>query len=444
MFLEAKASQIDCDLPARSHPMRPDGSPRVAYLVSEYPAISHTFILREVLGLRARGFVIRVASINSSGRPLSTLAAEERAEAETTFYVKQAGVTGAARAHLLTLLHTPAAYLRGLVFALSLAGTDLGQILFALFYFTEALMLGHWMDRQGLTHVHVHFVNPASTVGLIASHIFPVGFSFTVHGPDEFYDVRGQRLRKKIEGASFVLCIGHFARSQLMKVSSPRDWPKLDIAPLGVDLEVFAQQPFRPANPPFHLLCVGRLVPAKGQHILIAAVGHLVRGGRNVTLRFVGDGPDRADLERETDARGLAGHITFEGNVNQDSIRRFYREADAFVLASFAEGIPVVLMEAMAMGIPCVSTMITGIPELIRDGLDGLLVMPSDDQALAQAITRLIDDGDLRRRLSEAGRRRIAEKYDLNKNVDRLAQLFKARLADGACPAATAAQGGIA
>lgn len=444
MFLEAKASQIDSESPLRSHSMRLGEAPRLAYLVSDYPAVSHTFILREVLRLRARGFVIRTASINSIARPPIELATEERAEAADTFYIKQAGVAGAVRAHLRTLRHKPAAYLRGLMFALSLAGTDLRQLVFALFYFTEALMLGNWMTSHDLTHVHVHFVNPASTVGLIASRIFAFGFSFTVHGPDEFYDVRGQRLKEKIEGASFVFCIGHFARSQLMKVSSPRDWSKLDIAPLGVDLEVFAPQPFRAVNEPFQLLCVGRLVPAKGQHILIAAVAHLVKGGRNVNLRFVGDGPDRASLECEAKTRGLAAHITFEGNVNQDRIRRFYREADAFVLASFAEGIPVVLMEAMAMGIPCVSTMITGIPELIRDGLDGLLVMPSDDHALAQTIARLIEDGDLRRRLGEAGRSRVAEKYDLNKNVDRLARLFEARLGHRACPVTDAAQGGNA
>jgi colanic acid/amylovoran biosynthesis glycosyltransferase len=444
LFLEAKASQFDFDSPARSRSMKPGESPRLAYLVSDYPAISHTFILREVLGLRARGFAIRVASINSIGRPPSELANEERAEAAATFYIKQAGVAGAVRAHLRTLLRRPAAYLRGLMFALSLAGTDLRQILFALFYFTEALMLGNWMASQDLNHVHVHFVNPASTVGLIASRIFAFGFSFTVHGPDEFYDVRGQRLSEKIAGATFVFCIGHFARSQLMKVSSPRHWSKLDIAPLGVDVEVFAPQPLRAANDPFQLLCVGRLVPAKGQHILIAAVDRLLREGRNVSLRFVGDGPDRASLEREANARGLAGHINFEGNVNQDRIRRFYREADAFVLASFAEGIPVVLMEAMAMGIPCISTMITGIPELIRDGIDGFLVMPSDDHALAQTIARLIDDSDLRRRLGAAGRCRIAEKYDLNKNVDRLARLFEARLGYGVCPVTNAAQGGNA
>ena len=406
---------------------------RMAYLVSEYPAISHTFILREVKRLRALNFEVAVASINSPRRPSGGFASEEREENATTFYIKKAGVTGALRAHLRTIIARPAAYLRGLVFALALGETDLVQLLYAIFYFTEALILGNWMEDCGLPHVHVHFANPASTVGLIASRVFAIGFSFTVHGPDEFYDVRGQRLREKIEGASFVICIGYFARSQLMKVAPFGNWNKFEIAPLGVDLGVFTKAPSRLTIGPFKILCVGRLVPAKGQHTLVAALDLLVKAGRDVNLRFIGDGPDRASLEHDVKSRGIAGCVSFEGSVNQDQIGRFYREADAFVLASFAEGIPVVLMEAMAMEIPCVSTMITGVPELIRDGVDGLLVMPSDERALAETIARLIDDEGLRRRLGSAGRRRVAEKYDLNTNVELLARIFRSRLSQKSC-----------
>jgi len=404
---------------------------RLAYLVSEYPAVSHTFILREVRRLRLKNFDVRVASINSPRQPIAEMAADDREEAATTFYIKRSGAIGAAKAHLRALKQRPGAYLRGLIFALSLGGTDLRQLLYSIFYFTEALMLGNWMESRDLRHLHVHFANAASTVGLIASRIFEIGFSFTVHGPDEFYEVSGQRLSQKIEGASFVVCIGHFARSQLMKISPICDWNKFEIAPLGVDLDVFAKRPPRPAHDPFRILCVGRLVPAKGQHVLIAAIDHLIQRGRRVHLQLVGDGPDRAALEREANRRGLAEHVSFAGSINQDRIGQFYREADAFALASFAEGIPVVLMEAMAMEIPCVATMITGIPELIRDGIDGLLVVPSDDRALAEALEKLIDDEALGWRLGAAGRRRVAEKYDLDKNLERLSRVFGIRLGSG-------------
>jgi colanic acid/amylovoran biosynthesis glycosyltransferase len=404
---------------------------RLAYLVSEYPAISHTFVLREVKNLRIANFEIWPASINSPYQPVAAMAADDRAEAATTFYIKKVGAMGAARSHLRTLLKRPIAYFRGLGFALSLGGPDLRELLYSIFYFIEAVILGDWMEEHELSHVHVHFANPASTVAMISSQVFAVGFSFTVHGPDEFYDVRGQHLSEKIEKASFVLCIGYFARSQLMKVSPMSNWSKFELAPLGVDLAVFDKRPPLSVGVPFRILCVGRLVPSKGQHILIAAIDNLIKDGRNISLKFIGDGPDRVSLDREVNRRGLREHITFEGSVNQDRIHEFYREADAFALASFAEGIPVVLMEAMAMEIPCVSTMITGIPELIRNEIDGLLVMPSDRRALADAIGRLIDDETLRHRLGQAGRRRVAEKYDLDKNIERLSHLFRARLTGG-------------
>lgn len=400
----------------------------LAYLVSQYPAFSHTFILREVRRLRKLGFSIDVASINDPDRPPERLTETEQQEYSQTYYVKRHGLRGALSASLATLFSRPGACLRGLAFARRLGGWDLKKLVYSLFYFIEALMIGRWMRSQGLTHLHVHFATPASTVGLIASRIFPITFSLTVHGPDEFYDAPGYRLTEKILGAAFICCIGLYARSQLMKLSPPAEWRKLEVSPLGVDPGAFAPRPFRAHPDPFVILCVGRLTPAKGQHILLQAVERLARDGRHVELRLVGDGPDRPSLEQEVRERGLSERVLFTGAVDQDRIRELYADADVFALASFAEGIPVVLMEAMAMTIPCVTTFITGIPELIRDGVDGLLVAPSDDEGLAQAIARLMDDAELRRRLGTAGRQRVLEKYDLDRNTERLAAVFQRRL----------------
>jgi glycosyltransferase involved in cell wall biosynthesis len=405
---------------------------RLAYLVSRYPAVSHTFILREVRELRALGFEIHVASINSLDRGAEDLTAEEREEAAATYYVKAHGARGALIAHLSTLASRPLYYLRGMVFALRLGGTDLKGLVYGLLYFVEAVMIGRWMMRKGLAHLHVHFATPASNVALIASKVFAITFSITVHGPDEFYDVSHYRLAEKISGASFICCIGAYARSQLMKLSAATEWGKFEISPLGVDPAAFAPRPFREHPDTFELICVGRLVPAKGHHILIAALHRLVQEGRRVRLRIVGEGGDRASLEKMVEERGLRDHVIFEGAVNQDRIRDLYQQADLFVLASFAEGIPVVLMEAMAMEIPCVTTFITGIPELIRDGIDGLLIQPSDDEAMAKAIARLTDDARLRRGLGEKGRERVRDKYDLQRNTARLAGIFQRRLGGAA------------
>ncbi len=401
---------------------------RLGYLVSRYPAISHTFILREVLELRRLGIAIDVASINRLDRPVNQLTEEERTEAARTFYVKQEGIRGALSALFSGVMENSAAYFRAFWFALRLGGRDIRKVLFCLFYFLEAAMVAEWMRSKGLTHLHVHFATPAATVGLIVTKLSPYTLSITVHGPDEFYDVPGYYLQQKIAASRLLCTIGMFARSQLMKISPASDWHKVAVTPLGVDPEVFRPRPFR-ANPtPFEILCVGRLVPAKGQHILLAAARQLARDNRAIRLRFVGDGPDRASLEDGAREMGIGNIVVFEGAVNQDRIRDLYQTADVFALASFAEGIPVVLMEAMAMQIPCVTTWITGIPELIRDGVDGLLVPPSDEAALASAIARLMDDERLREKLGAAGRLRVVEKYHLQKNVERLAAVFLERL----------------
>ncbi len=401
---------------------------RLAYLVSRYPAVSHTFILREVRQLRALGFEIHTASINAPDRTAEQLTAEEREETAATYYVKAHGVPGAVIAHLAALGSWPLAYLGGMIFAMRLGGTDLRGLVYSLLYFVEAVMVGRWMEKKKLTHLHVHFATPASNVGLIAAQVYQISFSFTVHGPDEFYDVSHYRLAEKIAGASFICCIGSYARSQLMKLSPTFEWDKFEVSPLGVDSAAFTPRLFRDQPETFELICVGRLVPAKGQHILIAALHRLVQEGRRLHLRLVGDGPDRGSLEEMVKRDGLQERVIFEGAVNQDRIRDLYREADAFVLASFAEGIPVVLMEAMAMEIPCVTTFITGIPELIRDGVDGLLVPPSDVEALAGAISKLMDDAVLRRELGKQGRARVMDKYDLQRNCARLAGIFQRRL----------------
>jgi glycosyltransferase involved in cell wall biosynthesis len=265
-------------------------------------------------------------------------------------------------------------------------------------------------------------------VGLFVRTVFGFGYSLTVHGPDEFYDADRQMLAEKIRAADFLCCISSFARSQLMMLSPYEHWSKFVVSPLGVDPEIFAPKPERAAPETFEILCVGRLTPAKGQHILIDAVERLTHEGRRVRLRLAGSGPDEASL-REHAVRSAAGEcVVFEGAINQDRIRDFYAAADAFCLPSFAEGVPVVLMEAMAMELPCVTTHIAGIPELIRDGIDGLLAPPSDLDALANSLARLMDDAELRQRMGKSGRARVVEHFDLRRSVERLARIFAERV----------------
>jgi glycosyltransferase involved in cell wall biosynthesis len=220
-----------------------------------------------------------------------------------------------------------------------------------------------------------------------------------------------------------------------MYASAHSEWHKLEVTPLGVDTAQFAPRHFRENPATFEILSVGQLVAVKGQQVMIAAVDAVVREGHKIRLRLAGDGPVRAELEREVERRGLSQVVIFEGYLNQDRLRAVYRESDAFMLSSFAEGLPVVLMEAMAMEIPCIATWITGIPELIRDGVDGLLVAPGDANSLARAIVRLKTDAALQRRLGQSGRQRILDGHDVATNVRRLGEVFRRRLAGAMAPA---------
>jgi glycosyltransferase involved in cell wall biosynthesis len=309
--------------------------------------------------------------------------------------------------------------------AVWLSRGDLRKTLSNVIYFGESVMVGHRMLRLGLDHVHSHFT---STVALLVARIFPVTFSATIHGPAEFNDVTGFYIAEKVAAARWVCAISSYGCSQLMKASDPRYWDKLEHSPLGVDCHVFAPGIRRESPERFEVLCVGYLVPAKAQHVLVGAIDRLRRQGRKIHLRLVGDGPDRQSLEMTIARRGLEAYVTLEGSCNQDRVQAFYRETDLFVLASFAEGIPVVLMEAMAMEIPCVATWITGIPELIRHGIDGWLVPPADEGQLADAIAKLMDDPELRRKLGRSARMRVEGKYDLERNTKLLAEIYRRRL----------------
>jgi glycosyltransferase involved in cell wall biosynthesis len=400
----------------------------IAYLVSRYPTLSMIFVLREVLALRALGFRIETASINPPDRPPEKLTPQEREEAARTYCVKCHGVAGAAAAHVKSLLLNFSGYFRGLALAIRLAGLDLARLFLNSMYFTEALMVGQWMRRNGQTHLHIHLGSQAASVGLLVHRVFGCGYSITVHGADEFYDAQGKYLAQKIAAVDFIVCISSFTRSQLMILSPYIHWRKFTVARLGVDATLFSQSARNSPQEIFEILCVGRLTPVKGQHLLIDAVGKLAQQGRRVRLRLVGGGEDESSL-RECAARLASPEsVVFEGAVNQDRIRGFYATADVFCLPSFAEGLPVVLMEAMAMGIPCVSTSIAGIPELIRNEVDGLLVPASDIEALVDALARLMDDGALRERLAASGRARVLEQYDLARNVETLAEIFTQRV----------------
>ncbi|MFI5106179.1 MAG: hypothetical protein ACHP79_14755, partial [Terriglobales bacterium] len=229
---------------------------RMAYLLSQYPAVNHVFMLREVRLLRDLGLDIQVASIRNPDRNLAVMTNAEQAEVGSTYYVKSSGLLRLALAHAHTLIAYPSGYIRGLTEALRKSP----RALYGLFYFTEAVAVGYWMKRNGLTHVHTHY---ASAVGLLVRRIYPVTLSVTFHGSAEFQNPAEFRLAEKIQASLFCCAVSQYGVSQMMYACGYLEWRKLEVATLGVDPDRFQPPPFRQRPTPFQVICVGQLAPVK-------------------------------------------------------------------------------------------------------------------------------------------------------------------------------------
>lgn len=400
---------------------------KLGYLIAQYPAVNHTYILREVLSLRRKGFEVVTVSVRRSDRPAGTLSEQEADESRRTFSVLGAGVIHALTVNLQVLARHPIRYVRGLLYAWSLTRGTPRLLLSYTAYFFEAVVAGRYFLSQGVREIHTHF---ASTVLLLLSRVFPVRYSMTLHGSGEFVDVVGFHLAEKVRYAHFVVTISLFGRSQVMNASDPAHWHKVIVVPLGVDTAEYAPRARAPesSGAPLRLISVGHLSPMKGYPLLIEAVQLLRARGKSVKLTLIGEGSSREALAELIRTLGLEEQVCLAGACNHDRVPDYLAESDVFAMSSFLEGVPVVLMEAMAMELPCVATRITGIPEIIDDGVDGLLVPPGSAECLAEAIGRLADP-DLRRHLGTAARRKVESRYQLSRNAERLCEAFRERWA---------------
>lgn len=396
-------------------------APKLAYLVSAYPAISHTFILREIQRLRLLGHEIVTASINRPDRALNDMQEYERGEAERTYCVKNHGSRGAMAALLFWFAAAPRQMIAMLRFGFGMA--SFGRWWSGLAYAIEATMVARWMRAEGVEHLHVHFGNSGASVGVLVKKLTGCHLSYTIHGPDEFDDVPGQHLALKMHAADVVICISQFARGQLMRITDPSHWGKFQVCRLGVDPAQFRFH-LRESCSVMQLLCVGRLTPQKGQVLLIQALAKVRDASGQFHLTMVGAGPDRQRIEAEVARLDLGERVTLTGALNQDEVRAEFDRADIFVLPSLAEGIPVVLMEAMSSGVPCVTTPVNGIPELIRHGETGLLAVAGDVDSLAERLSRMIATPSLRRAIAGAAREKVNRDFDLWRNVVTLGHIF--------------------
>lgn len=395
---------------------------KVAYLTGEYPRATDTFILREVQGLRKLGVDVVTCSVRTTSAD-NHVGPEQKAEAATTFKILDAAKKPSIliRSHLRAI-RQPSRYLHALRLAMRTSPPGIRNHAYQFFYFLEAAVLVDHLRQERVDHLHNHIATASCTVAMIASAMSGIPYSFTLHGPGIFFEAHHWRLDTKIETAAFVSCISDFCRSQAMLFSAHRDWDKLHIVHCGVEPERYVAGP-RPARPT--LLFVGRLAAVKGVLVLFDALKAIIKQHPDVLLRLIGDGPERSSLEARAVELGIQDHVEFCGYKSQADVAEALSAADVFVLPSFAEGVPVVLMEAMASQVPVVTSRIAGVPELVEDGQSGLLVPPGATGPLADALNKLLGDPKLREEMGRIGQAKVATDYVSVKEAEKLMHLFQ-------------------
>lgn len=398
---------------------------RIAIVCSRYPAVSHAFILREVRALRQLGLDVQTFTVR---RPheRELLSQADREEHAGTIALLPPRPLRYLAAHARAALTHPLRYLGTLALSLRLGTGGARALLWRAFYFAEAVLLWDECRRRGLRRVHAHFANVGSDVAMLAARLGGPGWSwsFTMHGCTELFDESPHRLSQKVRDAALVVCNSDFTRAQLMKLVDRGEWNKLHVVRCGIDRRALEPPERRAPGGPLRLLTVGRLVPGKGHAVLLDALALLRDDGIDTLTTFVGDGPEREPLERL--AAELRLDVRFAGAVGQDELRAFYDDAQLFCLPTFAEGLGVVLLEAMACGLPVVSTQVMGVPEVVDDGETGLLVGAGRADLLADALARLATQPELRERMGRAGRRRVVEQFDVERQAESVAALLGA------------------
>ncbi|WP_299843951.1 glycosyltransferase [uncultured Jannaschia sp.] len=398
-------------------------SSSIAYLTALFPAVSHTFILREIEALDDLGLDIRPVSVRRAG-PEQLIGPAEKEAARRTFHIiETAKRPREAAAALWQAMRHPRPFVRAVSLAWRMRPPGVKALVFQGIYLAEAMVLARYLRRTGCGQIHTHFANSSATVGVLAARLANIGFSFTLHGPSDLFEAKYWRLDTKIAEARFVACISHFARSQAMLHADPDQWHKLRIVHCGVVPELY-DMPV-PAEPKagLHLVFVGRLAPVKGLRILLDALARAREARPDMRLTIIGDGPDRTELERLAAPMGAA--VSFAGALSQADVAARLAAADALVLPSFAEGVPVVLMEAMASGKPVIATRVAGVSELVEDGVSGYLVPPGDVETLTARLLDLADNPDLRVKMGQAGREKVVRDFDIQHEAAWLARLFR-------------------
>ncbi|RGP39281.1 glycosyltransferase family 4 protein [Pseudotabrizicola alkalilacus] len=403
---------------------------KIAYLVNTYPRGSQTFIRREILALERLGWDIHRFALRSDRAALVDPA--DMAEDARTEHILELGAAKLALSALDWMVRHPKGAAHAFVMALRCGTAGAGKTpgtggwLRHLIYLAEAAHLARRCHDLRLPHLHAHFGTNSAIVAMLSSMMGGPGYSFTVHGPEEFDAPRALSLGAKCDQAVFAVAISSFGRSQLYRWAAPATWPRLHVVHCGIEPWRFPDPTPMPQGGP-HLVAIGRLSEQKGFALLIEAMARAAPSLPGLHLTLVGDGELRPQIEAAIARHDLSRHVTLTGWLDEARVREALSAAQALIVPSFAEGLPVVIMEAMAAGRPVIATAIAGVPELVTPET-GWLVPAGDASALAQAIGDIaVTPVDRLAQMGHAARQRVLDRHDINREAEKLTVLFASK-----------------
>ena len=398
-------------------------SSKIAYFINQYPKVSHSFIRREILALERQGFDIqRIALRGWDGELVDK---EDQLERMRTRYVLQDGLLPLLFAWMTTLFISPRRFLAALVLALRMGWRSDRPLPYHLIYLAEACRILPWLKAFGATHVHAHFGTNSTEVVMLAHVLGGPHYSFTVHGPDEFDKPQFLGIGEKIRNSAFVVAISSYGRSQLFRWVEHVHWHKVKVVHCGLESSFYDVKPLPPPAAP-RLVCVGRLCEQKGQLLLIEAVARLAGKGIRFELVLAGDGEMRSEVEVLIAKHELEKQVRITGWISSGQVREEILAARGLVLPSFAEGLPVVIMEAMALQRPVLTTYVAGIPELVIPGENGWLFQAGDVVAVAMAMEDFLSRSTKELQvMGQAAHARVLERHSIDVEAAKLSGLFR-------------------
>lgn len=405
---------------------------RIAYLINQYPKVSHTFIRREIMALERQGFEVQRISVKGWADHLADK--DDLQEREKTHYILQNGVLGLLIALMRVMLSKPVRFCLGLALAIKMSKGADRSLPYHLAYLAEACVMLAQLKKFGAQHVHAHFATNSTEVAMLAHALGGPAYSFTVHGTDEFDRIEQLGIKEKVRRAAFVVAICSHGRSQLFRALDHALWAKVQMVHCGLEPSFHNVAPTAPPLTP-RLVCVGRLCKEKGQLLLIQAAHQLTQEGVQFEIVLAGDGEMRSVLENLISSYGLTKQVRITGWISSDQVRSEILASQALVLPSFSEGLPIVIMEAMALRRPVLTTYVGGIPELVQHGKNGWLFPAGSVDALASAMRECFTATQpALEAMGAAAHARVLASHSIDAEVSKLAKLYKTTIEMNSAP----------